>query len=401
MTEQQAGKALLERVKAILLKPREEWPVIEGEPRSIADIYKSHVIPLAAIGPVAAFLHAVVFGNSFLGVTYRPSFLSALSSAVISYIFTLVAVFLMALLIDFLAPRFGGTSNRNNAFKLAAYSATAAWVAGIFQLIPGLSMLTILGLYGLYLLYLGIPVMMKSPEDKSIIYIVTIAVIGAIAGFVFSLVLAPLMMMGSSVSSITSSDASDTGSVLGGLSGNLNVPGVGSIDMGKLEQASQKMVAANERAKSGQATAIAPKILVDMLPASLPGGLAQSNVESSGTSVGGMGTSKASATYGEGDNALELTISDLGAMGGLASLGSAFNVESESQSGSVTERTGKIDGRLTTIRFDSERQNGSYSMIVGDRFNVEVDGNAGSIDALRAMANKVDISKLEAMSEAE
>lgn len=394
MTEQQAGKTLLERVKAILLKPREEWPVIEGEPRSIADIYKSHVIPLAAIGPVAGFLHAVVFGNSFLGVTYRPSFLSALSSAVISYIVTLIAVFLMALVIDFLAPKFGGTSNRNNAFKLAAYSATAAWVAGIFQLIPGLGMLAILGLYGLYLLYLGIPVMMKSPDDKSVIYTVAIVAVGFVAGLIFSVVLAPLMMMTSSVPSVSSDSSS------GDLSGSLSIPGVGSIDMGKLEQASQKMAAASEKAKSGNATATAPKILAAMLPASM-GGLAQSNVESSGTSIGGMGSSKASATYGEGDNSLELTITDLGAAGGLAALGSAFNVESESQSGSVTERTGKIDGRMTTIRFDSERQDGSYSMIVGDRFNVEVDGSASSIDAMRAMVNQVDISKLEAMSEAE
>ena len=133
---------MLQRAKAILLQPREEWPVIEGEATSIASLYKSYIIPLAAIGPVAGFIHAVVFGNSFFGITHRPSFMSALSNAVVSYIFTLIGVFLIALVIDFLAPRFGGTANRNNAFKLAAYSATAAWIAGAFQLIPGLGMLT-------------------------------------------------------------------------------------------------------------------------------------------------------------------------------------------------------------------------------------------------------------------
>jgi len=149
MNEKQIGGTLMLRVKSILLHPREEWPVIDGETTTIAAIYKSHVLPLAAIGPVSAFIHAVLFGNSFFGITHRPSFLSALLTAVVSYIFTLIGVFLMALVIDFLAPRFDGTANRNNAFKLAAYSATAAWVAGIFQLVPGLGMLTILGLYGL------------------------------------------------------------------------------------------------------------------------------------------------------------------------------------------------------------------------------------------------------------
>jgi len=388
MNEQKSVESLLQRVKAILLRPREEWPVIEGEAGGIADIYKSHVLPLAAIGPVAAFIHAVVFGNSFFGITHRPSFLSSLSTAVISYIFTLVGVFLMALVIDFLAPRFGGTANRTNAFKLAAYSATAAWVAGIFQLVPGLGMLTVLGLYGLYLLFVGIPIMMKAPEDKAIIYTVAIVVVGAIAGMIFSFILAPLMIMTSSVP-----DVSD-----GGLSGSVNVPGVGSLDLGKLEEAGERMAAASERAQSGQATALPSKQLAAMLPGELPGGLARSSTKSSGSSIGGVGASSASASYGEGDNRIDLTITDLGVAGSLATLGNALNVESESQNGSVFEKMGKIDGRMTTIRFDSERQDGRYSMIVGDRFNVEADGAAGSINDLRAVVNRVDINALESIA---
>ncbi|MEH6757317.1 MAG: Yip1 family protein [Parasphingorhabdus sp.] len=388
MNEQQTGAALLQRTKSILLNPREEWPVIEGELASIGTIYKSHVLPLAAIGPVSAFIHAVVFGTSFLGITHRPSFLSALSSAVVSYIFTLIGVFLMALVIDFLAPRFGGTANRNNAFKLAAYSATAAWVAGIFQLIPGLSMLTILGLYGLYLIYLGIPVMMKAPEDKAIIYTVAVVVVGAIAGMIFSLVLAPLMLFSSAVP-----DVSD-----GNLSGTVSVPGMGSLDLGKLEDAGKKMAAANERAQSGRATAVPAKQLATMLPSALPGGLVQSNLKTSGTSIGGVGASSASASYGEGEYVIDLTITDLGVAGSLASLGNALNIESESQNGSVIEKTGKIDGRLANIRFDSASKDGRYGMIVGDRFNVEADGHANSIEALRAALDRIDIAALEAIS---
>ena len=388
MSEQETAMTLVQRAKSILLQPREEWPVIEGETTSIAALYKSYVIPLAAIGPVAAFIHSVVFGNSFFGITHRPSFLSSLSSAVVSYIFTLVGVFLMALVIDFLAPRFGGTANRNNAFKLAAFSATAAWVAGIFQLIPGLGMLTILGLYGLYLFYLGVPVMMKAPEDKAIIYTVAVVVVGAIAGMIFSVILAPLMLMTSAVPSVSDSD----------LSGSVSVPGVGSLDLGKLEEAGKKMAAANERAQSGKATALAPDRLAQMLPGSLSGGLVQSDLKTNRTSMGGVGASSASARYGEGQNTIKLTITDLGVAGSLAALGGALNMESESQDGSVTEKIGKIDGHLATIRFDSERQDGRYSIIIGDRFNVEADGHANSIEGLRSVIDAVDISALEAIS---
>jgi hypothetical protein len=388
MTEEQSGASLLERAKAILLRPREEWPVIEGEAASIASIYKSHVIPLAAIGPIAAFIHSVVFGNSFFGITLRPSFLSSLSTAIVSYIFTLIGVFLMALVIDFLAPRFGGTANRNNAFKLAAYSATAAWVAGIFQLVPGLGMLTILGLYGLYLIYVGIPVMMKAPDDKALLYTVTIIVVGAVAGMVFSFLLAPLMLLTSTVP-----DVGD-----GSLSGSVNVPGVGSFDLGKLEEAGEKMAAANERAQSGKAIALPAKRLAMMLPEELPGGLVQSDLKTSGTSIGGVGASSASASYGDDDKRIDLTITDLGVAGSLAALGNALNVESESQNGSVTEKIGKVDGRLATIRFDSESRDGRYGMIVGDRFNVEADGHANSIEGLRAALNQINIEALEAIA---
>ena len=388
MNEDPIGTPLLQRAKAILLQPREEWPVIEGEATSIASLYKSYIIPLAAIGPVAGFIHAVVFGNSFFGITHRPSFMSALSSAVVSYIFTLIGVFLIALVIDFLAPRFGGTANRNNAFKLAAYSATAAWIAGAFQLIPGLGMLTILGLYGLYLLYVGIPVLMKAPEDKAVIYTVAIVVIGAIAGMIFSVVLAPLMLMTSSVP-----DASD-----GSLSGSVNVPGVGSIDLGELEEAGEKMAAANERAQNGEATALPSKQLAAMLPASLPGGLVQTNSQSSGTSIGGVGASSASASYGNGEKSIDLIITDLGAAGSLAALGNAMNMESESQNGTVIEKMGKIDGRMTTIRYDSASKDGRYGMIVGDRFNVQADGYANSIADLRAVLDQIDLDALEAIA---
>lgn len=388
MNEKQTGGMLVQRVKSILLQPREEWPVIEGESTSITDIYKSHVLPLAAIGPVSAFIHAVLFGNSFFGITHRPSFLSALTSAVVSYIFTLIGVFLIALVIDFLATRFGGVANRNNAFKLAAYSATAAWVAGIFQLVPGLGMLTLLGLYGLYLFYVGVPVMMKAPQDKALIYTVAVVVVGAIGGLIVSFLLAPLMLMTSAVP-----DAND-----GTLSGSVNVPGVGSLDLGKLEEAGEKMAAANDKAQNGKATALPPKRLAMMLPAELPGGLVQSNLKTSGTSIGGVGASSASASYGDGDSRIDLTITDLGVAGSLAALGSALNVESESQNGSVIERTGKIDGRMAMVRFDSARKDGRYGMIVGDRFNIEADGQANSVEALRAALDRIDIDALEAIA---
>jgi len=182
--------ALVDRVKNILLTPREEWRVIDAEPTTPAELYKEYIIPLAAVGPVASAIGSLVFGYHAFGMSYRPPIGTVLSSTIVTYLLTLGGVYVLALIIDALAPHFGGTANQIQALKVAAYSSTASWVAGIFGLIPALSWLGILGLYSLYLLYLGLPVLMKAPEDKAAGYtgvvviaaIVLFLVVGLVAG---------------------------------------------------------------------------------------------------------------------------------------------------------------------------------------------------------------------------
>jgi hypothetical protein len=183
--------ALLDRVKNILLTPKTEWEVIDAEPTTVADLYKGYIIPLAAIGPVAQAIGFSVFGMRlpFLG-TYRTPVGSAVIQAVVTFVLTLVGVYVLSIIIDKLAPTFSGTSSQIQALKVAAYSYTASWVAGIFMLVPALSFLAILGVYSLYLLYLGLPVLMKSPAEKALSYtvvvilaaIVLFMVIGLVAG---------------------------------------------------------------------------------------------------------------------------------------------------------------------------------------------------------------------------
>jgi hypothetical protein len=110
--------------------------------------------------------------------------------AIARYVLGLAGVYVLALIIDALAPSFGGTRNRVQALKVVAYSATAGWLAGIFAIIPALSLLGILGFYSLYLIYLGIPVLMKAPPERALGYtvvaivcaIVLYMIMGAIAG---------------------------------------------------------------------------------------------------------------------------------------------------------------------------------------------------------------------------
>jgi len=168
---------LVDRVKRILLQPKQEWEVISGETTTTADLYRSYAIPLAAIGPVASIIGMSIFGMGMpFGPAFRVPMITAVFSAVVHYVLALAGVYVLALIIDFLAPTFSGEKNPGQSLKLAVYSSTAAWIAGIFVIIPALGFLGILGLYSLYLLYEGIPVLMKAPREKAVLYTVAVAV---------------------------------------------------------------------------------------------------------------------------------------------------------------------------------------------------------------------------------
>ena len=182
---------LVDRVKRILLSPKTEWEVIEAEATTPSELYTRYIMPLAAIGPIAQLIGFSVFGISvpFVG-TYRVPIGSAITQAVVSYVLMLAGTYLLALIIDALAPTFNGQRSQIQALKLAAYSLTASWIAGIFGLVPPLAILGVLGLYSLYLLYLGLPVLMKAPREKAMAYtavvilaaVVLWMIIGAVAG---------------------------------------------------------------------------------------------------------------------------------------------------------------------------------------------------------------------------
>ncbi|HEU5217528.1 MAG TPA: Yip1 family protein [Gemmatimonadales bacterium] len=189
--------SLIERVKAILLTPQKEWHVIDGESATVASLFTGYIMPLAAIPAIAEFVRFSMIGYGVLGSTIRVPLVTGLSGAVVRYVATLAGVYVLALIVDALAPNFGGTKSQIQALKLAAYASTASWVAGIFMLIPGLGILTILGLYSLYLLFLGLPILMKSPEDKSLGYTVVTILCGIVVYFVIGAVAARTVGYGS------------------------------------------------------------------------------------------------------------------------------------------------------------------------------------------------------------
>lgn len=159
---------LVDRAKNIILKPKDEWTVINQEETSVATLIATYLFPLALIPAIAAFIGYGVIGVAFFG----PILSWGIKKAIISFVSTIVGTYISAMIIDIIAPNFGSTKDFRKTMQLVVYAYTPVMLAGIFSAIPALGVLGIVGLYGLYLLYIGIKPMMKTPDDKVTIYFV-------------------------------------------------------------------------------------------------------------------------------------------------------------------------------------------------------------------------------------
>ena len=149
---------LIDRVKSILLQPAATWPVIEAAAATPAGLYKGYLMLLAAIPALCGFIGMSLIGVGGFGITVRVPLLLGLANAVVGYGLSLVGIYVLSLIVNALAPRFGGVQSPIQALKLTVYASTAALVGGVFSLLPLLAMLGLLAAPScIYLIYTGLP----------------------------------------------------------------------------------------------------------------------------------------------------------------------------------------------------------------------------------------------------
>jgi hypothetical protein len=178
------------RAKNILLTPASEWPVIAEENTRVGDIFYGYVLILAAIPPLAILIgYSVIFG--------RIGFGFAFIGGIVQYSLSLGAVFFVALVAQWLSPKFGGRDDLVQATKLVSYSHTATWVGGLFFLIPFIRVASLLlALYGIYLAYLGATPVMAVPPERAAPYTIAVILTVIVVFFLISLVMSIFLGLG-------------------------------------------------------------------------------------------------------------------------------------------------------------------------------------------------------------
>ncbi len=187
---------LVQRAKAMVLSPADEWRAIEPESGDAVYLFANYVAILAAIPPVCEFLRRGLFGwggMHFRHLHHHLGFFPSLFGALIHYLVAFVVVYAMAVIIDALAPTFSAQKSQQNAMKLSVYSMTPAWLAGVFALIPGLGFLRLLALlYSFYVFWLGLPILMKPPSEKAGPYALAVIACGIVLYFIVAAVVGPV-----------------------------------------------------------------------------------------------------------------------------------------------------------------------------------------------------------------
>ena len=183
------------RAKAILVDPATAWRGIEKDIGDPAFLLSRYVAVLALIPALSGFIGTTLIGTlAPSGAIIRADLIDGLFGAIFNYAASSVIVLLLGLIISLLAPLFGGRRDFEDAFKLAVYSFTPLWLAGICLLLPGLRFLLLIGAYGIYLLWLGVPRLTKVPEQHVANFTVVIVVCSC--GLLYAAAMAQRILFG-------------------------------------------------------------------------------------------------------------------------------------------------------------------------------------------------------------
>jgi hypothetical protein len=405
---------LVQRAKNICLSPTTEWPVIADEQTPAATLVTQYVVPLAAIGAVAGLIGGSLIGRTlpFIG-TYRVPVFTGLVAAVFAFVMAIIGVVVLALIINALAPTFGGEKNSAQALKVAVYSYTPAWIAGVLQILPLLAVLGLLAaLYGLYLLYLGLPRLMKCPQDKAIGYTVVVVVCAVVISIVGALIGATLIgvgVMGTGMAGSAALRSDDVKFDKNSPLGKLQALG------DKLDESNKKMEAAAKRGDDKAEVAAAMEglgtllgggkrvepLAVDQLKPFVPAtfaGLTQTSNNAQRTGLAGLMVATATATYDDGgQKSVTLEISDTGGVSGLVGLASWANVQGEEENDDRYERTTKADGRLVHEVRSKHGGTNEFAVVLGERFVVTAKSSDMDLNGLKTAVAALDLAKLESM----
>jgi hypothetical protein len=149
----------------------------------------------------------------------------------------------------------------------------------------------------------------------------------------------------------------------------------------------------------GNGAAIAAQDLKTLLPEAL-GELKRDSIEASGGQAMGINGSSAKAGYAAGDKRVDLSITDMGGLAGMAALAGWANMTVDKETADSIEKVYKQGNRTLREEYRKDGSRGELTMILENGVVVEAKGSQVDIASLKSVIASIDLAKIEAMKKA-
>jgi hypothetical protein len=167
------------RIKNLILNPKSEWSIIEQEAYTKEQLIRQYALPLMVLVAICSIVGDTIFQSrltfSIAAVICKAFFVFGIAYA---------GMYISAIIITELATSFNSKKDLDACYRLVIYSLSAYFAASaITNLLPFLRELNILGLYSIYLFWIGTSMVLKTPEDNKVGFVVvsTLVMLGVYA----------------------------------------------------------------------------------------------------------------------------------------------------------------------------------------------------------------------------
>jgi Protein of unknown function (DUF1282). len=162
----------MNHVWGLFSHPDREMQVIRNENETVAHHYTHHVLLMAAVPVVCAFIGTTQIGWNFGdGTVVQLSWFTGLYLAILFYGLMLAGVAVMGRVIHWMARNYPQRPSLAHCMVFAGYVATPLFLSGIVALYPLVWLCALIGTVALfytgYLLYVGVPTFLNINKERA------------------------------------------------------------------------------------------------------------------------------------------------------------------------------------------------------------------------------------------
>lgn len=167
---------MIQHAIGLLVRPTTQW-------RTIADLHESTLRTLLLYPCILAIIPAVAwyYGTTQIGWTVgdhgepiRLTRESAREICILFYLTMIACVSVIGYFIHWMAATYGAQTTITRGIVTAGLVATPLFIAGLVGIYPVLWLDMLIGVaavsWAVYLMYLGIPIMMRIPEERGFLF---------------------------------------------------------------------------------------------------------------------------------------------------------------------------------------------------------------------------------------